>query len=159
MIHADSENQREPGIIASARAGSCFDSDKANTVWCQIELKGSSQGFGGYYLDTKDLLIAYEQELARTFGCRTLKELVGKSCYALRHFGHFNDTIVGLESAETGKRFTIYQFRRDMNLPGADKDPLEEKVKQLQSEVEWAQRRLKEAQLDLKNVRNLFKEW
>lgn len=160
MIHAYPENQREPGTITSARFGSCSDSPTHDTVWCQIDLhNGGTQGFGGYYLNDKDLLKAFERELTRAFGCRALKELAGKRCYALRHFGHLNDTIVGLESVDTGKRFTIYQFRRDMNLPGADKDPLEERVERCRKEVEWAKGRLEEAQLDLKNVRNLFKEW
>lgn len=156
MLTANSDGQREAGVITSA----CRDNDRGGTVWCNVDLhNGGSQAFGGYALHTGKILKAWEDALCVTFGVERLPELKGKKCFVLRHFGSNNDTIVGLESVNTGLRFTIYAFRKDMKLAGGNRTGLQVTVERLERELAYAEQQFLTAKADLSNVHKLFKEW
>src|SRR5437762_1056285 len=98
---------REYGTIESAYLD---DADgRCDTVWLSISFGGGAQGFGGYVLNQwRDEWIA---ELCALFGVSSLKDLVGKHCWALRSFSDWNENIEGVENTD-GRRFTATAFFR-----------------------------------------------
>lgn len=91
--------------------------------------KFGTQGFGGYGHGREKgnpLDGAYVRELCSAFGVRKLDDLVGKRCIALFEEKGFNAMSRGLESEETGRRFTIRGWLK-RNLPKFDDVPTYER--------------------------------
>jgi len=101
------ERQRQLGTIVDVRAGK--DPDHAYfTAWITVDLKGGTQGFGGMVMD-EELLAIYTQEVCRTFGVETFDALVGKPCYVLRCWGHYDDRHRGSGSSQACA--TLHAYR------------------------------------------------
>jgi hypothetical protein len=113
------DGRRELGTIESAEIR---DTDHGClSVEVYIKFRGSGQSFGGLALQHLDdnnkpeddkLINDYIKSLCETFGVQSLKDLAGLKCYALRPTDNLNEYIVGIESVNTGKRFTHYAWRK-----------------------------------------------
>lgn len=148
---------REFGKITAVKAEEFRgDGGEPNTVWVTWEAEGTGQGFGGLMLDKKGIKVFLDM-LCDTFGTRIPEQLVGKPCYALRAFGGWNEPIWGLESGETGRRFTLKSFRTAMGYEAPSR--FEETTKSLKSSIAMHERRAAEDRLTLNNLKKTYKDW
>ncbi len=148
------EGQREPGTLGDVWAGK--EDHGILTCNVQVNLKSSSQGFGGLCLTDK-LLDSFLDRLCWTFNVSLPPQLKGLKCWALRPWGSWNDTIEGLES-QNGRRFVLTQWRRELELtPVATR--LEEKTESLRRSIAQAREQIKRNQLALKSVKENYIEW
>ena len=149
------DSKREPGVIADVWSGKDEDHDIL-TCSIGIDFKGGGhQGFGQLCLD-ENLLPFFIKDLCNTFGVSELKDLVGKKYFALRCFGFWNDAIEGLE-AEDGKRFTITSWRKKHFCDV--KDPLENRIQNIKSDIFSGLRRVKSSREELKTVKKDYTDW
>ena len=149
------DGQKELGKIVSVDVS--HESDERPSVWVIVKFKGSGQGFGGLYLNTEKLLESFVNSLMQPFNADYVEDLVGKKCYALRCWGHHNDSIVGLESFDTGRRFTIDGWRKKMGFKF--KNPLESRRDSLNLDIDSARRRIKECEKTLKTLEDNYIDW
>lgn len=149
------DRKRELGTISDVKYG--VEPDHG-IVTCSlgIDFKGSQQGFGNLCLDD-DLLKDFLKELCATFGVKKPKDLKSKACYALRCFSSWNENIEGLESVDTKKRFIISKWRRK-HFPNSD-NPLQAKINRLQSDIVCAERRITDAERELKTIKDKYTSW
>lgn len=128
-----------------------------NTVWVNLDFGGSGQSFGGLALKSAESRQSFIGELCAVFGVSTLDQLVGKQCYALRSFSDWGAKIEGLESVDTGNRFTVtgYRLSRGYDAP----NPLDEALKGVLSDVLRAQKVLKEAEARVAGLKADYVEW
>jgi hypothetical protein len=152
------DSHKEPGTIAKVRIEN-FRDDGAdpNTVNVGIEFKGSYQGFGGLMLPTKALQDAFVNQLMSAFGVRKIQELAGKECFALRSFSTWNSPIVGLESVDTGRRFTISAFRKSQGFNSPT--PYEEEVESLNLHIASAERQIADSKKRLAVLASDYVAW
>lgn len=128
------------------------------STWVHLELNsGWHQGFGGLHLDPR-LADDYVRDLCVAFNVRGMDELVGKECFALYSFGDFNETIEGLESADTGRRF-LHNSWRKKNFPEKTKSVYEQELGRVESEIAWAERRGREAKAKLVVLASKYVDW
>lgn len=151
----NADRQRQLGTIVGVRAGKHPD-HSYHTVWITLDLKGGTQGFGGMVME-EDLLASYVQEVCRTFGVETFNDLVGKQCYVLRCWGHYDDAIEGLEAVKPALRFTHTQFRRDHGLNAPS--PLDKRRENLRREREMHIRSIKELNDTLAKLEDGYIDW
>lgn len=153
------KNLREPGTISSVRKEHFRDPNgKPNTAWVYLEFKGgSAQGFGGLFLPDDQTMNAFTDQLLDTFGVKNFEDLVGKECYALRNRDGWSEPIEGLESVDTGKRFTVYRFRK--SLGGEVKKPSDEAVERAQARIARLRADLQEAEAELPNIGKDYFDW
>jgi hypothetical protein len=150
------DGKREFGTISSVKSGK--EDHDILTCSVGVDFSGGHQGFGNLILD-EDLIVSFERELCEAFGVRATKELVGKKCFALRCFGHWNDNIEGLESLDTGKRFTLNGWRK-RNVKNFEViSPLEQRKKSLHANIEWARRRIADSELELARIDKEYTSW
>lgn len=95
------------------------------TLFVSIDFGGSSQGFGGYSLDTWDKKLDrrvgtsagmdWILRLLAMFGVSRLEEITGRPVYALKKSDGWNETIIGLLTPDFdgGRSFIIEDWRRD----------------------------------------------
>lgn len=157
MKKQPSEGQRELGTIRETTSG---DNDHGSlSTWTFIDLDSfGTQGFGGLALDKKGVK-NFLAELCLTFDVSNIKQLKGKRCWVLRSFGTFNETIEGLESKDTGRRFTITGFRKKYYPKADQQNNLEYKRKQLEGDIAWAEGRIVEARAELKKIDTKYIDW
>ena len=154
----DEDTKREPGTFAKEQRG-LYHEERIDGPSCFLDIKfgkSTTQGFGGLCLK-KGLDKAFEREVCDVFGVNTLKQLGGRKVIALRNFGHFNETIEGLENPDNGRRFTITGFRRRHG--GMKGTRLQELQGHAENEVKWAQERLARAQKELREMRLNYTDW
>jgi hypothetical protein len=150
----DEKGFREPGVIKDTFYGK--EDHGITTVCVTIDLDaGSTQGFGNLCLDKK-LAEDYIEHLCAAFGVSKLRDLKGKHCYALRCFTGWNSDIEGIE-APSGKRFIHTTWRRK-HYPNI-MTPLEEKCQELESNIMYATRTIKDCHERLKTLARDYKEW
>lgn len=152
------EKHRQLGMITSAKEANWRGEDgPPNTVWVYLDFDGSGQGFGGLALQDNKGRQAYISQLCATFGVSTLDQLAGKKCYALRSFSGWGGTIEGLESVDTGTRFTFTNYRRSRGYDAPS--PLDEALKGVLSDVLRAQKVLREAEARVAELKADYVEW
>ena len=149
------EAKRELGKISDFRSGE--EDHGIITCVIGIDFNGSHQGFGCLALD-EDLLSKFEQDVCDTFNVKTMDELIGKSCYALRCFGFHNDPIEGLESVDTGKRFTISSWRKK-HVSIKHDSPLQRKIKDLKSRIESNRANIIRYTSELESIYSDYTDW
>lgn len=151
-------NRHCPGKIEYQKFG--MDGDhRFLTSWVGVADAGGIQGFGGGFFPNQADLDAYQADLCHTFGVKTPKELVGKECFALRNFGHHNDSIEGLESKDTGKRFLHSKWFRGRYPEKSFKSPLEEKKQRLEENMIRSSRAVAEIEAELERVEENYTDW
>ena len=155
MSEYTDKNKRERGTIKHARLETADNG--INTLWLSIEFPGSSQGFGGLALDDHRLAISFCHELCKAFDASGVRQLEGMACFALRCWGTNNDPIVGLESVDTGKRFTLVGWRRRQGF--ADPGELARQTEHLRNELAWAKRRAAELEHEIEVVAYGYTDW
>jgi hypothetical protein len=126
------------------------------TTWVHLKLDGWHQGFGGLMLDA-GLADDYVRDLCVAFGVRGLDELVGKECCALYSFNDSTETIEGLESIDTRRRF-LHNAWRKKHFPET-KSILEQQRERLKSTLAWAEIRAREARSDLAKLTDSYIDW
>jgi len=99
----------------------------------------------------------FVQQLRKTFGVPSIESLVGKECYALRCWGFYNDSIEGLESVDTGKRFVLTAWRIK-HFPDA-KSPAINRRRYLLSEIAQHKRRWQELEVELDTLLDGYVDW
>jgi len=144
--------KREKGTIATAEL---MTAHGIPTVSVMVDFGGGYQGFGLITLQTDEFRDSFIADLCATFGVANLEELKGLPCYALRCWGHYNDTIEGLEAA-SGSRFVLSTWRRKM---GFADDPLKRKKKSTKRTIASLMRRLEEERRDLATIEDGYTEW
>lgn len=149
---------RETGKIKKVAAEDWRgEGSEPNTVNVDIEFNGGSyQSFGGLALDKADQG-AFISLLMATFGVSRQEDLVGQECVALRPFGRFNESIEGLESVKTSRKFTIRGFRRAVGYPAPSR--IESEEKSLRSEIARAEQRIADSKQALKRLKDNYIEW
>ena len=151
------DSHRERGTIAKVRVEDFRgDGDKPNTVNVGIEFKSSYQGFGGLMLDEKNIK-EFVSQLCYTFGVKKESELAGKECFALRAFSTWNEPIVGLESVDTGRKFTVMAFRTSQGFESPT--AYESEVKSLKNRIASAERQISDAENRLQKLASDYVEW
>lgn len=118
-------------------------------------VEGSSQSFGNLCLDEQSGP-AFVSSLCDLFGVKELTKIQGKQCYALRCWNKWSTDIEGLEVE--GKRFLITEFRRRF-WPEDTKTPLDNAKESALREIEWAKRRIQEAQTELEHLSDDYVDW
>lgn len=119
---------------------------------------GMCQSFGGLCLDDK-LAPSYIQSICQTFGVTEFPQLVDKKCYALYSFDGWNESIEGLESADTGRRFLHEVWRRE-NCPNVvRKTILERRSEEMFSTALRLEKQAKEVRQRLQFLGNHFVDW
>ncbi len=121
-----------------------------------IDFKGSFQSFGGLAL-SKEVSSDYISSVCEIFGVKSLDDLVGKQCYALRNSNSWGEMIEGLESLD-GKRFTHYSWRKRL-FPEHTKHPLEEKKNRIINLIGSLKRQLADAEHNLLVIEDNFIDW
>ena len=149
--------RREQGVIAKVRVEGVRDDPEPATVWVGVEFKSSYQGFGGLYLPDAKSREAFIEQLCKAFGVKTKEELVGKECLGLRAFSTWNEPICGLESIDTGKRFTIRNFRKSQGF--GDRTRYEEEVESLENDIDRSLERIEQCKARLKTLQEDYMEW
>lgn len=124
------------------------------TCWIFLDFRGGYQGFGGLAFPNKELGDDFVKSVCETFEVSKLEELLSKRCKAIKLFGGWNDTIDALES-EDGKVFSLYSWRKK-HFPDT-KSPVEERIQSAKSTARWAQRRLDEANAEIKTLEEYAK--
>ena len=92
------------------------------------------------------------------FGVPTWDDLVEKKCYALKNFGGYGDSIDGIESVDTGFKFTHYKWRKNM-FPEQTKDPFEERSESIKASISNMERNLISKKNELANLKSKYKAW
>lgn len=147
---------REHGTINSVK-GPHTEDHGILTTWVFIDFtKGCSQGFGGIMLDAK-LAESYTKDLCAAFGVKTIEDLAGKKCYALKSFSGWNEPIEGIESADTGCRFLHNRWRKKHFMDTTD--VLSNRKKSVENEISFLNRRLDEEKLKLTKLSKDFVDW
>lgn len=127
-----------------------------DTVSIGVDFGSAHQAFGnlclGKYRDS------FVKELCETFGVGSIVELEGKECFALRCWGFWNDTIEGLESVETGRRFTITGWRKRNKIPGPE-SPLAARKESLTREILFLDRKKAQLTSELNDIRIDYEDW
>lgn len=149
-------NKREEGVIESIFVGK--EDHGIPTVQLMVSAtRGGFQGFGGLALTDSKAMEGFQKSLCETFGVNNIQDIKGKKCYALRCFGFLNDTIEGLESVDTGKRFTITSWRNMMGYKSPN--PLEQRRERLTNDIKWANRQIRECQAELSLLDSEYTDW
>lgn len=148
--------KRQLGKIGYVKSGE----EDHGVITCSvgIDFSGSHQGFGNLCLDSQ-LVVSFEKELCDVFAVDNTEKLIGQECYALRCFGHWNDTIEGLESVKTGKRFTLTSWKRKYITDTWITNPLSNRINSLNARIVQAQRRIEEDKLELARCELAYTNW
>jgi len=146
------DEKREKGTIASAEL---MQAHGIPTVSVMIDFGGGCQGFGGIALQDADIRDSFIADLCATFGVGSLDDLKGLGCHALRCWGHWNDTIEGLEAGD-GRRFVLSAWRRKM---GFDDDPLERRRRSIEQSIASLRSRLEEERRAIAVVADGYTDW
>lgn len=149
---------RQLATIKSART----DNDRGSSIWVHVEGRGWGQGFGGLYLgngeeNTSALFKDYLRDLCNTFHVESLDDLAGKACYVLRCFDTWGADIEGLESVDTGQRFTHTAWRKK-HFPDAP-NPLERAVRRHETNIEYHNREAAREREALGTVWQRYRSW
>jgi len=150
------ENKRKLGVIKSAPMPAEDDHGILTSYITVNYDECCFQGFGGLCLNER-LSPHWIKEICNTFGVKNFDELYNEKCFILKSFGEYNETIEGLESVKTGKRFTVTGFRRRHCDSKTNK--LKEKKDQLKRDIKRCQNNLKEAENKLKTIDKDFTDW
>lgn len=148
------------GTREEATVGKVFyGTEDHGILTCSITLelgptRGRFQGFGNLVLDAESGP-DFKRALSEFFG-KPFDALTGSKCFALRCWGHWNDSIVGLE-LPNGKRFTLYAWRKK-HWPKTE-TPLAERTKSIRGEIAWLERRLEEERERLEKVADGYVDW
>ncbi len=153
MCENKRDGKRELGTIVDVWSGK--EDHGILTCSIGIDFRGSHQGFGNLCLDKK-ILPDFMEGVCETFGVKTLNELVGKQCYALRCFSHWNEPIEGLETLD-GKRFTLFSWRKK-HFPNS-KSPYEERISSLKNRIASDMRRIDDAYKELRKIHTEYTDW
>ncbi|MEM9073791.1 MAG: hypothetical protein AAGE52_35195 [Myxococcota bacterium] len=158
---------RERGVIKSVE--SQLDRDYFHTVWVYLDLDGTHQGFGGLVLGRdeqgkrergKQMQATYLAELMTVFGVASADALVGSECFVLREMPRWNEPIVGLESANTGRRFIVRHFvEKYFPEAAAEGSPLELRRQRIAQSIECLRKRVREEQRELDSLESEFVDW
>ncbi len=142
--------KRELGTISYVKYGTEASDGRWFTVSLGIEFEGFHQGFGGLALDAEKYGPDYVADLCKTFNVKDYKKLAGKKCYALRLTDGWNETIEGLESVDTGLRFTHTEWRRK-HWPDTP-SPLEARKAEIRERAAALRRRADQAERELAEI-------
>lgn len=119
--------------------------------------EGGTQGFGNLFLNDDDLRKSFINDLCDTFDVDDLKDMVGKKCFALFSFGRWNETIEGLEHADSGNRFVLTTWRKkhfkDI------KNPLEAEQEALKDNIARYAENMERCKAKLKTLDKEYKAW
>jgi len=96
--------------------------------------------------------------MCEAFGVDDYKKLAGKEGFALYSFGKHNELIEGLESKETGRRFTNTKWAR-ATFGNAIEDPLTSAKHRLQMELHTLERRRVELARELVELPSKYVDW
>ena len=150
------DQKRERGVIESVFSGREPDHDVI-TCSLHIDFGGGCQGFGNLILNDR-LLPLFVSALCETFGVATFEDLKGKECFALRCWGFHSDCIEGVESVDTGKRFTIHGWRTSVGVKGVN-SPLESRKQYLLNDLASHERRAQEILHTLHTLDEDYTDW
>lgn len=103
------------------------------------------------------LLDSYVKALCAAFGTDDYRKLVGEKAYALFSFGEHNETIEGLESARTGRRFVHTTWARETF--GKAESPLEREQHRTKMELRHIEYRRGELLRRLEALPAKFVDW
>ena len=149
-------------ILGTIKSVSCDDSENNRGLWSSwifIDFEdGGSQGFGGLYLKNKTIATHYMHSVCAAFGVPSWDDLVEKKCYALKNFGGYEESINGIESVDTGFRFTHYKWRKEL-FPEQTKDPFEERAESIKASIINMERDIIEKKKALANLKSKYKAW
>lgn len=154
------DNHREPGTIRAVKleAYRGGPDDPPDTAWVFMDFDaGSSQGFGGLYLNSPEVVDGWVKHFTEAFGVKKYEDLVGKKCYALRSFGGWNEPIHGLETLD-GKRVTVNTFRKSVGFEVKETE-MQRKVRDIKTSIERMKRQIAEQEENLATVNEGYKEW
>lgn len=148
-------NFRQPGNITGHFHGEEDHGIMTVMIYLQFSDGGGSQGFGGLALGQPGLVDDFIGSLCAAFGVRKLDQLKNAPCFALRCFDESWAQIEGLESAMTGERFVIAEWRRK-HFPDAP-DPLATRRAHLRSEIAFHRRRIHEMEDELAQLSKSYR--
>lgn len=162
------KKHRELAIIEKAER--TLDRDFFHSIWVTLKFLDEDgfgttwhQGFGGICLGTIDnpdefLFESFRHDLCDAFNVNRLDELKGQKCFALYSFAGYNETVEGLESHDTGRKFVVTSWRRK-HFPEQNGDPLKERISRLKSTIERSQDRVKRAREELRTIKKDYVDW
>jgi hypothetical protein len=156
-MSAVNSEKRAPGKISNVKQGA----EDHGIITCSVGIdfvEGGHQGFG--LLALNDALVAhFVEDLCAVFDVKQPEDLVGQECFALRCFGHWNDTIEGLDSVKTGKRFTLTSWKRKRIPDVEHESPLKRQMTHLAASMSASMRRFAEDAAKLGTAEREYTDW
>jgi len=147
---------REAAKIANVFVGK--EDHGIPTVSVALEGPGWGQCFGNVVLDDNGpLMTSFISGLCEVFGASDLRALNGEECFALYSFPYHGELIQGLESAKTGRRFILTEWRRK-HYKGV-LDPLQAKREALEAQIVELDRRRAETVQRLLKLEQAYIPW
>ena len=151
-------NHKSPGIIEGVRGPYKEDHGiLTSNIFVKLD-NGGTQGFGGIALDNKSAE-DWIASLCYTFHVTNLEKLVGKKCYALYSFGRYGDSIDGLISMDTGKKFVLDTWRRKLWPAGTPKDRLSSAIESIKANISFQEQRILREKAEMKELPSKFVNW
>lgn len=155
------DKYRQPAIITDTFYGKEDHGIITVNIIINYTDGGCTQGFGNLNLgsgkNNKKLSEQYISDICYTFGVSKLKDLLDKRCFALFNFGRYNETIEGLESFDTGLRFTHTGWRK--KVLGKVDSPFEAEKKRIEESIERAKAGIERDKQRLASLSKEYKSW
>lgn len=149
---------REKGCIKYAAPAGIRDSTEPGTFYVGIDFDGGGyQSFGGLTLPDKTTMDLFIDMLKQTFDVKSIDDLVGMECHALRPFDRWGTAICGIESP-SGKRFTVNMFRKALGQTDLVTE-LQSEIRSYKSEIAYHERRIEEYKEKILKVEDDYVEW
>lgn len=153
-----SDRKREAGTIDSVFCG--IEDHGIQTVYIYFKYdRGGCQAFGGFHLghSSEDKVCKdFVREICYLFNVPKLEDIKGKSGFALKCFGGFNETIEGLEN-EYGQRFTLTSWSKKHHKD--IRNPFEIQKEALEGRILSAKRTIEESKEELKTLKKRYTDW